>query len=224
MDTPTDASLVSIYRDKPASYFANARNDFVDLLSTGTQSAILELGCGSGGTGRAALAAGKAGHYVGIELNPDAAKLAAQNLSEVIVGDVQEVDLTSYASMFDALIISEVLEHVTDPWRTMERLSACLKPGAQVFASSPNIAHWGVIVGLLQGRFRYKDAGVMDRTHLRWFTPESYRSLFEAAGIDVDTVRGMRRPGWKAAMFNAITGKRFDHLFMAQIVVGGRKR
>lgn len=221
---PADSVLASIYRDKPASYFANARNDFVALLSTSLHSSVLELGCGSGGTGRATLAAGKAGRYVGIELNPNAASIAAQGLSEVIVGDVQDIDLTSHVGGFDALIISEVLEHLTDPWATMERLSVCLKPGAQVFASSPNVSHWGVIAGLIRGRFHYKEAGVMDRTHLRWFTPESYRALFEAAGIEVLAVRGMRQPGWKANLFNALTGRRFDHLFMAQIVVEGRKR
>jgi 2-polyprenyl-3-methyl-5-hydroxy-6-metoxy-1,4-benzoquinol methylase len=216
--------IAAIYRDKPATYFANARLDFVDRLRTGSQSAVLELGCGAGGTGRAVLAAGKAGRYVGLELDPSAARVAAEVLTEVVVGDVQATDLTRLEGQFDALIISEVLEHLTDPWTSLGRLAACLKPGAQVLASSPNIAHWNVIRNLLRGRFEYGEAGVMDQTHLRWFTPSSYVALFEGAGLKVESVSSMRaRDGWKARLFNALTGGRMRHLFMAQVVVMARK-
>lgn len=216
--------IAAIYRDKPATYFANARLDFVDRLRTGPQSAVLELGCGAGGTGRAVLGAGKAGRYVGLELDPSAARVAAEVLTEVVVGDVQATDLTRLEGQFDALIISEVLEHLTDPWTSLERLAACLKPGAQVLASSPNIAHWNVIRNLLRGRFEYGEAGVMDQTHLRWFTPSSYVALFEDAGLKVESVSSMRaRDGWKARLFNTLTGGRMRHLFMAQVVLMARK-
>lgn len=217
-------TIASIYDEKPSSYFANARHDIVTMLKTGRDGAILELGCGAGGTGRAALASAKAGRYVGLELNEDAAAVAATVLSEVIVGDVQAINLDHYESQFDALIISEVLEHLTDPWTTLRKLVACLKPGGEVYASSPNIAYWGVIKGLILGRFRYQDSGVMDQTHLRWFTPESFRDLFESAGVEIDVIRPMRQAGWKGQIFNALTGRRFEHLFMAQMLVIGRRR
>lgn len=223
---PTEARSViaSIYDEKPAAYFGNARHDIVAALTTGPTSAILELGCGSGGTGRAAMAAGKAGRYVGLELNEQAAAVAAQALTEVVVGDVQAADLSPYAGQFDALIISEVLEHLTDPWATLGRLTACLKPGGMIYASSPNIAYWGVIKNLILGRFRYQGAGVMDRTHLRWFTPESFRELFESAAIEVHSIQPMRHPGWKGALFNTLTARRFEHLFWAQMMVVGQRR
>lgn len=216
--------IASIYDEKPAAYFGNARHDIVAALTTGPRSAILELGCGSGGTGRAAIAAGKVGRYVGLELNEQAARIAAEALSEVIVGDAQVVDLSQHAGQFDALIISEVLEHLTDPWATLSRLTACLKPGGMVYASSPNVAYWGVIKNLILGRFRYQGSGLMDRTHLRWFTPESYCELFEGAGIEIQSIQPMRHPGWKGRIFNAMTGNRFEHLFMAQIMVVGARR
>ena len=215
--------IAAIYETKPASYFANARHDIVAMLGTGAQSAILELGCGAGGTGRAAISAGKAGRYVGLELNDEAAAAAATALTEVLVGDVQTLDLRAYAGQFDALIVSEVLEHLTDPWTTLRKLVLCLKPGGEVYASSPNIAYWGVIKNLFLGRFRYRDSGVMDQTHLRWFTPESFRDLFQQAGVDVVSISPMRQPGWKGRVFNAITGRRFEHLFWAQILVVGRR-
>jgi 2-polyprenyl-3-methyl-5-hydroxy-6-metoxy-1,4-benzoquinol methylase len=217
-------SAGAIYKDKPASYFANARNDIVELATTGPDSQVLELGCGAGGTGRAMLAAGKAGRYVGIELSESAAAVAAEHLSQVLVGDVESLDLTPLAGRFDALVISEVLEHLRDPWTTLGRLVACLKPGGAVFASSPNVAHWMVIRDLFAGRFQYAESGVMDRTHLRWFTPASYRQMFEAAGVEVDSVGPLVDLGWKARLIGRLSGGRLNHLFIAQIMIAGRRR
>lgn len=218
------SGVAAIYDDKPDSYFANARHDIVALLETGPNAAVLELGCGAGGTGRAVLRAGKAGRYVGLELNEAAAKVAAEGLTDVLVGDVEGLDLAPLANTFDVLIISEVLEHLTDPWATLGRLVGCLKPDGAIFASSPNIAQWQVVQGLVMGRFSYEESGVMDRTHLRWFTPKSYRAMLEGAGIEVEQLRPIRKPGWKADVVNALTGGRFDHLFMTQIMAVGRRR
>lgn len=215
--------VAAIYEDKPASYFANARHDIVALMQTDGGASVLELGCGAGGTGRAVLKSGKAGRYVGIELNEAAARIAAEALSEVKVGDVEAIDLTECKGQFDVLIISEVLEHLTDPWVTLRRLTECLKPGGMVFASSPNIAQWKIVRGLLLGEFRYEDSGVMDRTHLRWFTPESYQAMFRDAGVAVQSVRPIREPGWKARAVNNLTGGRFSHLFMSQMMVVGSR-
>lgn len=222
LNTPSDPAG-AIYEHKPASYFANARDDIVALAPTGGHSSVLELGCGAGGTGRAMLAAGKAGRYVGIELNPGPAAIAAEHLDQVLVGDVETMDLEPLAGQFDALIISEVLEHLRDPWATLERLAPCLRPGGAVFASSPNIAHWMVIRDLLVGRFHYVESGVMDRTHLRWFTPGSFRQMFEAAGIVVDDIGPMVAPRWKAKLIDRVSGGRLAHLTIAQIMLRGHR-
>ena len=224
MTSQQRSTIEAAYEDKPSSYFANARNDIVALLPTGRDAAVLELGCGSGGTGRAVMTAGKAGRDVGIELSPNAARTAAEALSEVLVGDVHDIDLSAYAGKFDALIISEVLEHLIDPWATTERLAHCLKPGGKVFASSPNIAHWQVVRDLALGRFQYQEVGVMDRTHVRWFTPNSYRAMFEAAGVEVESVGPLVPMRPKARIIDKATGGRLSHLFMAQIMLVGSRR
>jgi 2-polyprenyl-3-methyl-5-hydroxy-6-metoxy-1,4-benzoquinol methylase len=216
-------SVERLYHDKAETYFANARHDLVKLLATDSSSAVLELGCGAGGTGAAVLAAGKAGTYTGIELNPKAAEAARGRLTEVMEGNVETMDLSALTARYDALIISEVLEHLTDPWRTLTTLAQCLRPGGQVFASSPNIAHFSVIRALALGRFAYNDVGVMDRTHLRWFTPQSYREMFEEAGIRVGSVEPVRRPSARARLINKLTRNRFEHLFMTQIKLSGVK-
>lgn len=216
-------SLDDLYSVKPDSYFANARHDIVARLRTGPDARILELGCGAGGTGAATLAAGKAGHYTGIEMDSRAAALARDRLSEVIESDVETLDVSAWTGRFDALIISEVLEHLTDPWRTVTGLAACLKPGSQVFASSPNVAHWRVLRSLALGRFDYKESGVMDRTHLRWFTPATYRDMFEQAGITVHSVEPLSQAAARARFVNWLTRDRFRHLTMEQIMVVGEK-
>ncbi|WP_293904497.1 bifunctional 2-polyprenyl-6-hydroxyphenol methylase/3-demethylubiquinol 3-O-methyltransferase UbiG [Phenylobacterium sp.] len=216
---PRVATIQSIYEDKPVSYFANARADIVAMLPTGPDSAILELGCGAGGTGRAVLEAGKAGRYVGLELSPVAGAAAAEHLSEVLVGDVEALDLAPLQGAFDALIVSEVLEHLTDPWTTLKRLAGCLKPGGRVYASSPNVANWKVIRGLLRGRFDYADKGVMDRTHLRWFTPDTYADLFRSAGFEVLECRPVTPLRSRSLVLDRITGGRLRHLLFTQIMV-----
>jgi SAM-dependent methyltransferase len=216
-------AIQAIYDGKPDSYFANARRDIVQLMTTGPDSSVLELGCGAGGTGRAVLEAGKAGRYVGLELSPAAATIAAGYLTEVLVGDVEALDLSSLKASFDALIISEVLEHLTDPWTSLQRLAGCVKPGGLVYASSPNVAHWSVIRGLISGRFEYAEKGVMDRTHLRWFTPESYRDLFRTAGLEVLNVRPVTPLRSKSLIFDRLTGGRWRHLLFTQIMIVARR-
>jgi 2-polyprenyl-3-methyl-5-hydroxy-6-metoxy-1,4-benzoquinol methylase len=225
MNVPSfSPGIEASYEDKLPSYFANTRHDIVGLLTTGPGSAVLELGCGAGGTGCAVLAAGKAGRYVGIELNSSAAAVAAQALSEVLMDNVETLDLGRFAGKFDALIISEVLEHLTNPWTTLEKLVRCVKAGGEVYASSPNIGHWHVIRNLLLGRFDYAESGVMDRTHLRWFTPATYREMFEAAGIRVTSLGPVTPLRRKARVINAASGGRLWRLFATQIMICGRRR
>jgi 2-polyprenyl-3-methyl-5-hydroxy-6-metoxy-1,4-benzoquinol methylase len=211
------------YDDKPLAYFQGCRRDIVDALPAKADAALLEVGCGDGATGRYALATGKAGVYVGIEISARAAQIAARSLTEVIVGNVEQMDLSRFHGQFDALILSEVLEHLADPWTTLRWLALCLKPGAAVYASSPNISHRLVIANLFVGRFEYQPEGIYDRTHLRWFTPSSFRRMFEDAGIEVDQIGPLVPSGWKAALIDRLTFRRFTHLFSSQIMLIGHR-
>lgn len=218
-------ALNAIYAGKPDTYFAGARGDIVQQMATTRRSTVLELGCGNGATGLATLAAGKAGRYIGIELDPKAARLARNGLSEVLVGDVADLDLTRLHGSCDALIASEVFEHLVDPWAVLEKLVACLKPGAAVYASTPNASHWKIIASLARGRFDYTaEGGVMDRTHLRWYTRATIWEMFEAAGISVRSVEPSAPLRSKAALFNRLTGGKLRHLLHTQMTLRGVKR
>lgn len=215
--------LTSDYSSKRDDYYTSARRDFVAELPNNPSAVILELGCGNGATGALALEQGKCGSYVGIEMFEPVAREAERHITTVHLGNVETMSLPYAPGTFDVLICSEVLEHLVDPEPALAKLAALLKPGGLVFASSPNIAHWRIVMGLLAGRFDYEDFGAMDRTHLRWFTPKSYRGLFEAAGIEVLDVRRHAKVSRLKETLYGLLGKRFLHLTWSQIEVRGRR-
>lgn len=217
-------TLEAWYGRKPDGYFAGARADFVARLPRAPNARVLEVGCGAGTTGVLALATGRASHYAGVELFEPAAAAARKVLSEVVVGDVERLVLPWAPASFDVLILSEVLEHLIDPWAALARLAELVRPEGRVLASSPNVSHWRVIRELLAGRFEHSDRGVFDRTHLRWFTPATYRTMFERAGFAVDDVWALTARGPRSRLFSLATSGRFDHLIMTQICLEGIRR
>lgn len=123
----------------------------------------------------------------GIEIDPDAARQAEKSCERVIVGDVEELNLQEILEegSFDVIIFGDVLEHLKDPAQTLNRFKPFLSPGGYVVASIPNIAHGSVRLALLQGRFQYQPLGLLDNTHLRFFTRESVEQLFENVGFRI---------------------------------------
>lgn len=216
--------LSETYEKKASSYFSNARSDFVKLLPRDPSASILELGCGTGATGALALARGRAGRYVGIELTEQAGRKAREVLSEVLVGDVERMELNWYPATFDALILSEVLEHLVEPGKTLERLGRFVRPGGMVLASSPNIAYWRVLKEFALGRFPLTDSGTFDRTHLRWFTPDSFARMFQEADFVVDHIGPVTPFSQRVELISRLAAGRLDHLFISQISLQGHKR
>ena len=212
------------YDTKSDVYFAGARQDFVSMLPANGEARVLEIGCGSGDTGALALAQGRAAHYTGVDISAKAAQKAAGILSEVLIGDVEKMPLPWRAGSFDALILSEVLEHLVDPWAALARLSPLVRSGGIAMASSPNVSHYSIVANLARGRFELTDFGAMDRTHMRWFTPATYRALFEGAGFAVEETVPVTAFAPRTRLLSRLTGGRLDHLFMRQIRLKARKR
>lgn len=217
-------SLQDAYAAKPASYFSSARTDFVDRLPFDRSAAVLEIGCGNGATGAVALSEGRCQHYVGVELDLRAVDEARGVLTSVIAGDVETLEFDWQPASFDAVIFSEVLEHLVEPAALVKRLARYVRSGGMLLASSPNVAQWRVIKELALGRFRPADRGVFDRTHLRWFTPETFAALFEDAGFHVDEIGPVTPFSARTEVISKLTGGRLDHLFMTQIAVVATKR
>lgn len=90
---------------------------------------------------------------------------------------------------FDVVILADVLEHLPDPASVLQLTRRVLEQDGIVIASVPNVAHWSVRLDLLFGRFDYQPCGIMDATHLRWFTEKSVRVLFETTGYQIESLR-----------------------------------
>jgi SAM-dependent methyltransferase len=212
-------SSTGAYEIKDASYFEGARKDFVDELPDNPQAHILEIGCSNGNTGALALQMNKCGRYTGVEIHAEAALKARETLSQVLIGDVEQMELPWEDHSFDALILSEVLEHLVDPWKLLRRLRRYLKPGALVFASSPNVSHHRIIRMLLKGEWNLTDDGIMDRTHLRWFTPRSFAAMFEDSGYRVLSVEPTSPFRFQVKLQLALLLGKGRHLFIKQIKI-----
>jgi 2-polyprenyl-3-methyl-5-hydroxy-6-metoxy-1,4-benzoquinol methylase len=126
-----------------------------------------------------------------IEYDPEAAEVAAEFCERMVVGNVETLDLKSAfrKQRFDVVTFGDVLEHLLDPAAVLLRVKDLLTPGGYVVASVPNVAHASIRLSLLRGSFQYTDAGLLDRTHLRFFTRESLAALFDEAGYQVHTWR-----------------------------------
>lgn len=119
-----------------------------------------------------------------VEIDPSAASLLKANV--VIVGDIEDpLILDQTEGPFDVILLMHVLEHLVDPWSTLRNLRRLLAPGGHVLILLPNVAAWRIRKDLfLNGSFTYEDVGILDRTHLRFFTLDSARELIARAGFD----------------------------------------
>lgn len=172
-------------------YFHCDRSDVADLVPADC-SRVLDVGCGYGGLGRSLRSRGTAQTY-GVELNPDAASHLAGVYADYWIGDVEEINLPEDLEPFDCIVFADVLEHLRDPWGTMAQYLQRLKPGGYVVASIPNVRNIALLYNLIvRGRWRYEDSGLLDRTHLRFFTRREIMELFFASGLEIDLVHENR--------------------------------
>lgn len=148
---------------------------------------VLDVGCGTGSMSK--LLVDLFGvELVGIEPDLERAQRARARGLDVRHGILDEQALKDLGQ-FDVVVFADVLEHLPDPWSALSLARRALAPNGMVVASVPNVAHWSVRWELLWGRFDYQSCGIMDATHLRWFTEHSLRALFESAGYRVDRIQ-----------------------------------
>jgi SAM-dependent methyltransferase len=152
---------------------------------------VLDVGCGRAQLGEAAEALGL--QVTGVESHPEACAVARGRISRLIEADLHDrpaIDAALSDARFDAIVFSDVLEHVPWPAEVLRAYTARMSPGGRVIISVPNVASWDSRLRLLSGRFRYTDTGLMDRTHLRFFTVQTARELAEQADLHIVAVDG----------------------------------
>lgn len=177
-------SIETHYAAKSGDYYANARTEIASLLPE-RAARVLEIGCGSGGTMRWLRGQREVAYAHGMELMPEAAELARGVFDRVECGNIEAMPLPD--GPFDLILALDVLEHLVDPWAMVAALHQRLAPGGCIVVSLPNVAHISVAMPLLlSGSWPYADEGLLDRTHLRFFTPETALALMTGSGCRLD--------------------------------------
>lgn len=163
---------------------ASTHSKIVSLVPAATR--VLEFGCATGYMTEV-LKDRLGCTVVGIEIDPGAAALAEEHAERVIVGDAEKIDYATELAgeEFDVVLFADVLEHLKEPADVLRRVRPFISENGVVVASIPNIAHASVRLALLGGEFRYREWGLLDDTHLRFFTRASIQDLFEETGYVV---------------------------------------
>ena len=172
-----------MYEDKQDWYYAFVRRDIEPLLPASAPR-VLEIGCGGGGTLDWLKQSGRAQWTAGIELSSEAAAIASTRVDDVRCGDANVLLEQFPQDSFDLILCLDVLEHLVDPWEALSKIQGLLRPGGRIITSLPNVRHHSVVLPLLlRGRWEYRDAGIMDRTHLRFFSRQGIAGLMRGAGL-----------------------------------------
>jgi SAM-dependent methyltransferase len=182
-----------------SGYFDHARREVFALLPEKCDR-LLELGCSSGATLRALKKERSVLYSKGIELVPEAAERAAEFFDDVIVESIDTFDFEAHFpsksavspdrsiddEKFDVILALDVLEHLVDPWRVVRSISKLLAPRGVLVVTLPNLRHRSVVKDLVfRNEFNYVDAGILDRTHLRFFVRKTAIELCESGGLVV---------------------------------------
>jgi SAM-dependent methyltransferase len=166
-------------------YWSESRRHVADLIPDSAQR-VLDVGCNDGTFGAGVLARRPGREVWGIEPHDLDAEAAARRLTGVAHGFYPDA-LDEVPGTFDCVSFNHVLEHMADPWAALRVTRDRLAPGGVIVGELPNIRHLPFLVDLaFRGRFDYVDSGLLDRTHLRFFTRSSAHDLFTSSGFEVD--------------------------------------
>lgn len=179
----------SIDLSQPNNSHTQAFNKISEFAAGNTLS-ILEVGCSSGYFGSALI---NHGHQVwGIEPDEQAASVASESLTFVFCGFIEDFFSKHQSSKFDVIVFGDVLEHLLDPVSILRQCSGFLNKDGIIVASLPNVSHFAVRAMLLEGRWEYSDLGILDRTHLAFYTRDTLIDLFSDAGYEIKDISAVR--------------------------------
>jgi 2-polyprenyl-3-methyl-5-hydroxy-6-metoxy-1,4-benzoquinol methylase len=209
------------------AYFDTARREIAPHLPARV-ARLLDVGCGTGATTAFVKSLRNVAWAGGVEYLPDVAEAARPHLDRLWTGDAAAADLEADIApgSLDLVMCLDVLEHMADPWALVKRLSDLLAPGGRLIVSVPNIRNYRFIWRLItRGDFHYRDFGLLDRTHLRFFVRETAVELATCGGLKAVHV-GMTnamRPWEPRALLNRLAFGRLDGFLAKQWLVVAEK-
>jgi O-antigen biosynthesis protein len=190
----------------PDGYYEHARPELLELFVHEPRR-LLDVGCGAGGASAEAKRRWPSVETIGIETVAGVAEISRARVDRVICASAETLEFSANGiEAVDAVLLGDVLEHLVDPWSFLRRLRAILVPGATVAASVPNAANLWLIEELASGRFEYEEEGLLDATHLRFFSRATIERMFVEAGYRIELWKRVFDGRANDILRNRITG------------------
>ena len=200
---PVWKTCLDIEHQSAGHYKDNVNRPLLELIE-GAPRRVLDLGCAAGHCGEVLKERFPGVAVAGIDANRAAADAAATRLDQVVCARLDEVDFAAHGleeASFDAIIAADILEHLVNPWKLLERLAALVAPGGQLLASIPNVRNLTLLSRALQeGRWEYQPQGLLDITHLRFFTLREMQHMFAETG-------------WRPEKFGAVISRHLNDTY-----------
>jgi trans-aconitate methyltransferase len=182
-----------------------------DLLAVMPEAArVVEVGCSRGALAKAYKQRHPSSHILGIEIDPTFAAAARSHCDEVLTGNIEELFRNGALSDLvpaQCWVFGDTLEHLQDPWQVLRFVKTLLSPNGCVCACIPNMQHWSIQLRLNTGKLEYADSGLLDRTHLRWFTRYTMVQLFESCGFQIASLQPRIFPHPHTQQASAVIGQ-----------------
>lgn len=155
------------------------------IKSVRKESKVLDIGCASGFIAKELIK--KDCQVYGIEFDPIASQIAKKYCVQVVIGDIEDPTTLPklHLKKFDTILLTDVLEHLIDPLSVLKKVKNYLSPSGHVVISIPNVAFLTVRLNLLRGRFDYTKFGIMDETHVKFYTQKSFNDLIAKSGLEI---------------------------------------
>jgi SAM-dependent methyltransferase len=208
-------------------YYGFLRKELLELIPmSNREGTLLEVGAAGGRTLVYAKENGFANKVYGIELcKIENSFQNDKKIDSFLIRDIEKIELPYKENFFDVILCADVLEHLVDPWKVLSELRLYLKDGGVLIASIPNIRHYSALKKIfINGSFKYEEAGIFDKTHLRFFCKKDIKMLFESQGYKViNLTNNVVKKGKLSKKVNKITFGIFEEFLVIQYYLVGKK-
>lgn len=214
--------IEELYQDKADEYFSLERDVILKQIK-GSNINILDVGCGSGELGNRLKKQNNVQVY-GIEINKKAFKKAEQKLDKVYHGNIETMHMPFEKETFDYIILGDVLEHLINPKTILKKLFTYLNNSGSIIITVPNVKYWRTTKSLIfKDEWEYQDWGILDFTHLRFFTKKSLINLTRKLGFHNTKSKWVIGPKSKSYYINKLTFKIIESFLASHILLIIRK-
>ncbi len=209
---------------RPIHYYNQERLDLLQLVPRQAKI-ILDVGCGRGLLGKALKSRDNSATIWGIEINPPAVQEAQAHLDNCLLVDLENLEEKIIPwPEFDCIIFADILEHLREPWKVLKKFSYHLRPHGKIICSLPNIRHYKVIKDILRNRWYYREEGILDESHLRFFSLATINRIMALGGYEIELIKRKKKASNFMKGLNYLFFNLLDDFLTQQYLIVARKR